>query len=246
MGNSLIVRIRRSVLGLDNATQLDQVAAFMARGKVSEPKPERRFHYQIVAAALQQEGQTPWDFVMRLLPDIDELDRFIAGRDPEWISIVFRGIGEMEGDLSLDTAGARRNSIRLEQGGRAYAELIPSAKDDALWSTMFRVAIDLANKLAKEPKNLEYWWWSDRQWHPDPPAESRDSIGSSQHEGGTLFMGEVGKSITDADGKFHHLPNVYVVGPAVFPTIGDANPSLTGLTLARRTAKAIARRTPIA
>jgi choline dehydrogenase-like flavoprotein len=246
MGNSLIVRIRRSVLGLDNATQLDQVAAFMARGKVSEPKPERRFHYQIVAAALQQEGQTPWDFVMRLLPDIDELDRFIAGRDPEWISIVFRGIGEMEGDLSLDTAGARRNSIRLEQGGRAYAELIPSAKDDALWSTMFRVAIDLANKLAKEPKNLEYWWWSDRQWHPDPPAESRDGIGSSQHEGGTLFMGEVGKSITDADGKFHHLPNVYVVGPAVFPTIGDANPSLTGLTLARRTAKAIARRTPIA
>ena len=148
----------------------------------------------------------------------------------------------MEGDLSLDTAGARRNSIRLEQGGRAYAELIPSAKDDALWSTMFRVAIDLANKLAKEPKNLEYWRWSDRQWHPDPPAESRDGIGSSQHEGGTLFMGKVGKSITDADGKFHHLPNVYVVGPAVFPTIGDANPSLTGLTLARRTAKAIARR----
>jgi hypothetical protein len=46
-------------------------------------------------------------------------------------------------------------------------------------------------------------------------------------------------SITDIDGKFHHLSNVYVVGPAVFPTIGDANPSLTGLTLARRTADAI-------
>src|SRR5262249_24564935 len=33
--------------------------------------------------------------------------------------------------------------------------------------------------------------------------------------------------------------NAYVVGPAVFPTLGSANPSLTALSLARRTAHAI-------
>src|SRR5206468_9670287 len=40
-------------------------------------------------------------------------------------------------------------------------------------------------------------------------------------------------------GKFHHLDNVYVAGPALFPVIGSANPSLTATTLARRTADAI-------
>lgn len=52
-------------------------------------------------------------------------------------------------------------------------------------------------------------------------------------------MGKVKESLTDTNGKFHHLSNVYVVGPAVFPTLGSANPSLTGLTLARRTGDAI-------
>src|SRR5207244_4804271 len=38
---------------------------------------------------------------------------------------------------------------------------------------------------------------------------------------------------------FHGRSNAYVVGPAVFPTLGSANPSLTALSLARRTAHAI-------
>ena len=46
-------------------------------------------------------------------------------------------------------------------------------------------------------------------------------------------------SITDTYGKFHNIKNAYVVGPALYPTIGSANPSLTALTLARRTAQAI-------
>jgi hypothetical protein len=52
-------------------------------------------------------------------------------------------------------------------------------------------------------------------------------------------MGAPGQSVTDSFGKFHHLANAYVVGPALFPVIGSANPSLTATTLARRTADAI-------
>jgi choline dehydrogenase-like flavoprotein len=44
---------------------------------------------------------------------------------------------------------------------------------------------------------------------------------------------------TDPDGRFHALGNAYAAGPALFPTIGSANPSLTALTLARKTASAI-------
>jgi GMC oxidoreductase len=236
MLNSTIVRIRRSALGLDRPSQSEsEVAAFIARGKAHG----RRFHYQIVAAALQREGQTPWDFVMRLIPDIDQLDRLISGRDPEWISIVFRGVGEMEGDRRLDAADAWRNSISLEQGGdRAYAKLSPSHDDSLLWSAMDEVAIGLANQLARNnPKDLEYWW--DNKWQKEPAKDPHDDIGTTYHEGGTLFMGKDKESITDTNGKFHHLSNVYVVGPAVFPTLGSANPSLTGLTLARRTGDAI-------
>jgi hypothetical protein len=36
-----------------------------------------------------------------------------------------------------------------------------------------------------------------------------------------------------------HISNAYVAGPALFPTLGSANPSLTALTIALRTAKAI-------
>lgn len=52
-------------------------------------------------------------------------------------------------------------------------------------------------------------------------------------------MGDPGASITDTSGRFHDVDNAYAVGPAVFPSIGSANPSLTGLTLTRRTSRAI-------
>ena len=51
------------------------------------------------------------------------------------------------------------------------------------------------------------------------------------------------KSVTDLNGRFHHLSNAYVAGPAIFPALGSANPSLTALTLARRTALAIVKQT---
>jgi hypothetical protein len=40
------------------------------------------------------------------------------------------------------------------------------------------------------------------------------------------------------NGRFHNITNAYMAGPAVFPTLGSANPSLTALALARRTALA--------
>src|SRR5206468_3535109 len=68
---------------------------------------------------------------------------------------------------------------------------------------------------------------------------NRNRIGTTHHEAGTLWMGSPGQSVTDSFGKFHHLANVYVAGPALFPVIGSANPSLTATTLARRTTDAI-------
>ena len=41
-------------------------------------------------------------------------------------------------------------------------------------------------------------------------------------------------SVTNPDGRFHHIINAYAVGPALLPTIGSANPMLSGVALARR------------
>jgi hypothetical protein len=50
-----------------------------------------------------------------------------------------------------------------------------------------------------------------------------------------LYMGpEASNSVTTPDCRIRHVRNTYVVGPAVFPSIGSPNPMLTGVALARR------------
>ena len=46
-------------------------------------------------------------------------------------------------------------------------------------------------------------------------------------------------SVTDANGKFHHIDNAYCSDQSLFPTVGSVNPTLRGLTLTRKVADAI-------
>jgi hypothetical protein len=56
-------------------------------------------------------------------------------------------------------------------------------------------------------------------------------------------MGEdASRSVTQGDGRFHHVLNAYAAGPALFPTTGSPNPMLTGVALSRRTAELILKR----
>lgn len=61
-------------------------------------------------------------------------------------------------------------------------------------------------------------------------------LGAVEHEGGSLPLG----GPLSPDAEVHGARGLYVVGPAVFPRAGAANPSLTTLALARRTALAVA------
>ncbi len=55
-------------------------------------------------------------------------------------------------------------------------------------------------------------------------------------------MGDPASSVTDTNGRFHHISNAYCADQALFVTVGSVNPTLTGLTLARKVAQAVVAR----
>jgi choline dehydrogenase-like flavoprotein len=243
--SNITVRIKRTALGLTSPpTDLETVALFVRGSAVG-----RRFHHQVTAASVV--GSNPETNMWSMVPDIDVIQSMLANEDPNWVAITFRGIGEMEDQRAINNINPAMSWIDLsaetDQWGmrRAYVNLVPTANDLQLWAAMDKAAFDLADALAKASSNIEYWngkgWIAQR---PQPDVNGRgfwqDRLGTTHHEAGTLFMGQPGSSITDTSGRFHGLSNAYVAGPALFPTLGSANPSLTALSLVRRTVAAVA------
>jgi hypothetical protein len=244
--SNVTVRIKRTALGLPAGPPADlETTAFLVRGK----SQGRQFHFQISAAATG--GANPEKNMWEQIPDVEFQEHIRQIQDPNWITIVFRGIGEMTGQPTLnpDPAGSWIDlSQETDELGRrrAYANLVANPGDLKVWFDMDTAAFQLAAAMAKQPANIEYWNGPVNAWQAAPPPIDpqkggfwRDGLGSTHHEAGTLFAGSPGASITDSNGKFHDIANAYVAGPAVFPSLGSANPSLTALTLARRTAEAI-------
>ena len=128
---------------------------------------------------------------------------------------------------------------------RAYVHLTPSPEDLHTWSVMDQTALDLAQGIAGDPGNIEYQY--DGDWRGKPHPLDRPSppwhwgLGTTYHEAGTMWMGhDPTTSVTDPTGRLHHVENVYVADQSTFPTVGSANPVLTGLTLARHLAERLA------
>jgi hypothetical protein len=228
-----VVKIHRSALDPALPRRLE-AAALLVRGANSKG----RYHLQVTAAAVA--GNNSEATMWRMIPDIDLLDRTLASQQDDWIVVTLRGIGEMVGDrdatkpkLTGSLPSWMDLSDQTDQFGnrRAWVNIVPSADDSALWTAMDAAALALARKLANDdPTKLQI------------VEQKRDGLGTTHHESGTLWMGiDPNTSVTNLDGRFHHVSNAYVAGPAIFPQLGSANPALTAVALARRTALAIAR-----
>ncbi len=242
---NLTVRIKRSQFPTLPPNPLDlETAALIVRGTSSN---NRRFHHQVTGAAIQ--GPNPEQNLFTTIPDIDLLNNIRANQNPEWIVLTLRGIGEMAGRTDARPGDAQKSWMNLtfddpkqkDRGmRRAWVNLEAAPDDMTTWNEMDQAALDLAFKIAgSNADNIRYLVGG--TWEKNAPGIGfgRDLIGSTHHEAGTLRMGAPGSSVTDGDGRFHHVENAYVAGPALFPTMGSANPSLTGMTLARRTASAV-------
>jgi choline dehydrogenase-like flavoprotein len=224
--SDITAKIKRSAIIATPPKELE-IAALLVRGATSDG---HQYHFQVTASA----GTGSDDNLFAAIPDLEFLDHLRANQDPDWIPITLRAIGQMIGHPTAQPGDVKVSWINLAMQNdprtnrpRAWVNLDPSNADLTAWTEMEQAAVALVNKLAGSSANIQN------------VNVSRNNIGTTHHEAGTLWMGPSGESVTDSFGKFHNLANTYVAGPALFPVIGSANPSLTATTLASRTADAI-------
>ncbi|MGL4966998.1 MAG: GMC oxidoreductase [Inquilinus sp.] len=243
MRTDMTVRIRRTAF---HPLPPDlETAALLIRGGTQQG----RFHIQVTGSAsraLSSDG-----LLFRMVPDLDLLGGLLANDDPDWIAITLRGIAEMTGDRSAPNRIPSRSWIDLSPAEndefgvpRAWVNLAVQPGEIALWGDMDHAMLDLCQRVAGSPANIEYLY--DGGWQAVPYPLDRpfppwhQGLGETYHEAGTLWMGDnPATSVTDPHGRFHHVANAYSCDQAAFPTVGSVNPVLTGLALAREMAEHI-------
>lgn len=213
-----------------------QSSALFVKGRASRTDGSviGHFHQQITASGLGFVNFNSEAELFKTIPDLDDLELFKTADDSS-VAITVRGIGEMipensnsfvRLDNEPDENGEKRAFVSIERD--------PSVDKD-LQDTMDKNAQDIvavfANGKPVEPPPGPS--------NPSPVGGSfrHDGLGSTHHECGGLEMGDdPSTSVTNSDARFWHMKNAYVVGPALFPTIGSPNPMLTGIAMSRRLA----------
>jgi choline dehydrogenase-like flavoprotein len=232
MRSTTTVQIKRSALETPGKPLKEklQTAALLVRGETGDG----HFHLQMTAAD-DREGDSD-EFLFRMIPDIDLLQQILDAQDADFVAVTFRGCAETRGikDQAIGNPALRWIDLSPERDEfgfrRAFVNLAINAAESRLWNAMDRATVDLARKLANDDNRAIRFVLS-----------SRDGLGTTYHESGTLWMGDdPATSVTDVNGRFHHVANAYCIDQALFPTAGSANPALTGLTLTRKIAAHIA------
>jgi GMC oxidoreductase len=232
MRSTTTVQIRRSALETPGRPLKEklQTAALLVRGEASDG----HFHLQVTAAD-DRDGNSD-SLLFRMIPDIDLLEEILVAQDADFVAVTFRGFAETKGvkDQRIGNPGLRWIDLSPEHDEfgfrRGFVNLAINAAEARLWNAMDAATVEFARKLANDDNAAIR-----------VISSSRDGLGTTYHESGTLWMGDdPAKSVTDTNGRFHHVANAYCVDQALFPVVGSANPALTGLTLTRKIAAHIA------
>jgi choline dehydrogenase-like flavoprotein len=229
--SNMYFKVRRTALDpLNSLPQMLQTGAVLVRGAT----PQGKFQIQVTASA--DAGGNSDALLYSMVPDIDQLDALLAMQQSDWVSFAFRAASELKGDKTTAVPNPQGHWIDLspferDEFGmpRAYVQFKPNAAEQNLASAMENCMVGLAQALANgNPNDLQM------------SNPQRDPLGSTYHESGTLWMGtDPATSVTDPNGRFHHIANAYSADQALFVTVGSVNPTLTGLTLARKVSDAV-------
>jgi choline dehydrogenase-like flavoprotein len=229
---------RGNLAHLPATTQALQVSALFVKGRHSFANSNKTgtFHLQITASGLGSLGGNSEAELFKKIPDVDTYQVHRNANDTH-VSITIRGIGEMQPsndgsrvmlDPETDEFGVQRAFVAIANPlDPNQRQANPKAAlDFELWNAMDQAAKDVAKIFGVA----------------NPPDPRRDGLGTTHHEAGTLAMGDTGSTTaTLPDCRIRHVKNAYVMGPAVFPTIGSPNPMLTGVALGRRLGDQLAR-----
>lgn len=239
-----------------------QISALFVKGIHTHPGDGSigHYHFQITASGVGEAGKNSEAELFQKIPNIDDLDQFKDMTD-KWIVVTVRSIGEMVGDkISVDPQnrvtvgppdgnGVPRAKVRLETNWSSPTDpriTDPNdqgrTKDNDLWRSMHEMSKKVAAIFANNGP-IQYLSTPNPAdtavWQNDPPAFSAcaDTLSSTHHESGTLWMGDSAQSsVTDPWGRIWEIDNLYAVGPSLLPTMGSPNPMLSGVALARRLA----------
>lgn len=194
-----------------------------------------RFHLQAYATG-ENFGSDGEGLFYKMIPDAELAQELADDQDPAKIKVVFRACGEMRGDRTAKVYQPGTSWIDLAKSpgdqdnrfGHARAFVHYENQDNApIWKSMRDACIHLAQAIGAQ--NI--------------PGEDKHGVGTTWHDSGTLFMGtDPAESVTDVNGHFHHVANAMCVDQAIFPTVGSANPVLTGLCLSRKATESLTER----
>jgi choline dehydrogenase-like flavoprotein len=145
--------------------------------------------------------------------------------------------------------------VRAEQAPNPESRVTLTRETDA--AGMPRVALDwrlqdidvrsvgvLVGTLDRELRRLRLGevepaaWLEGGRWETDPLISSHP-IGGYHHMGTTRMGTNPASSVTDPEGRVHGIGNLWIAGSSLFPTGSWANPTLTIVALALRSAARI-------
>lgn len=225
MRSNYSFRLPRAVVPLVAGKDLQASAMFVKCRKAHADGSVSHFHLQITAAGMKGIGTNSEAELFQKIPDIDTLDIFRQA-DEDSIVMTVRAVGELQAGnpATRVTLSGETDEFGMR---RAFVSINPTQNDGETWTAMDH-ASDQVRKIFADvaPGTV------------DLPGDRRDGLGTTHHEGGTLWMGtSPAASVTTPHGRMHHVVNAYVAGPALLPSIGSPNPMLSGVALSRRLAE---------
>jgi choline dehydrogenase-like flavoprotein len=224
MRSNYSFRLPRAVVPGLGAKDLQASAMFVKCRKTHADGTVSHFHLQITAAGMKGIGTNSEAELFQKIPDIDTIDTFRQA-DEDSIVMTVRAVGELQAANSGNRVSLSGATDEFGKR-RAFVSINPTANDLETWTAMDHASDQVRNIFA------------DVAGAVDLPGARRDGLGTTHHEGGTLWMGtSPDTSVTTPNGRFHHVVNAYAVGPALLPTIGSPNPMLSGIALVRREAE---------
>lgn len=254
MGKNLLGHFRSQLLirtpkENSNSTKGNQLGAHYIPGKING----REFHIHLSCYS-SDSMEKNYEYIYKRLPDPTFLP---VCKDSKYNYYLLQGMAEYLG--YLENSNVNNNFLELIIKDTPCDKTtigtvnIDLTKDEHLvWDEMDEVMIQLANLLRTTCQKLEVFYQPnpfivDGSWiNPGDKLSKETSLDqdksvklssamkgkSMMHEGGVFWMGkEASDSVTDLYGRIHETDNLYVLGSAIFPTIGSYNPTLTGVAL---------------